>query len=39
MIVVKPGERCVVRLASALMDSINVNSTLIIEEIGLGTPA
>jgi hypothetical protein len=36
MIHIKPGERCVIRLASALTDSITVNATVI---IGFGTPA
>jgi hypothetical protein len=36
MIHIKPGERCVIRLASALTNSITVNATVI---IGFGTPA
>ena len=39
MIHIKPGDRCVIRLASALTDSISVNGSLIIEEVGLSTPA
>jgi hypothetical protein len=38
MIYIKAGERCVIR-NTALMDNINVNATVIIEEIGRGTPA
>jgi hypothetical protein len=38
MIYIKGGERCVIR-NTALTDNININATVIIEEIGRGTPA
>jgi len=38
MIYIKAGERCVIS-NTALTDSLNVNATVIIEEVGRGTPA